>query len=319
MPTTSSPSRSTRASWPRGCVRCCARRPCRTGSATCWAVRQQGRRRRGAAGPVRRRPRWRATPRHRRCSPTFAATPPSPPSSRRRRRWTCLNSLPGRGERRRRSHGGTVADLLGDGVFAFFGAPVIHSDDPVRAVRAALGLQAAVMDLEIPTMPGVRLQTGIGITSGEVIAGNVGSETPDALRRRRRSGQRRGAAAGRRRPRADPRRRGHPDAVATTWCCSRTSAACGSPARATGSERSTCSVPASLSPGSRLCDLSGTARRRTRVSAGWARRRCRRWRGGPGGSPRRSRPGRPPRGPAAAAPTTPRRTPPGGPSRARRS
>lgn len=74
------------------------------------------------------------------------------------------------------SHGGTVADLLGDGVFAFFGAPVLHSNDPERAVRAALAMQAAVMRLEIPTMPGVRLQTGIGITSGEVIAGNVGSE-----------------------------------------------------------------------------------------------------------------------------------------------
>lgn len=71
--------------------------------------------------------------------------------------------------------GGTVGDLLGDGVFAFFGAPVMHSDDPVRAVRAAVAMQSAVMSLEIPTMEGVRLQTGIGITTGEVIAGNVGS------------------------------------------------------------------------------------------------------------------------------------------------
>ena len=52
----------------------------------------------------------------------------------------------------------------------------MHPDDPVRAVRAALAMQAAVMRLEIPTMEGVRLQTGIGITTGEVIAGNVGSE-----------------------------------------------------------------------------------------------------------------------------------------------
>jgi adenylate cyclase len=73
-------------------------------------------------------------------------------------------------------HGGTVADLLGDGVFAFFGAPVTHSNDPERAVRAALEMQSEVMLMEIPTMPGVRLQTGIGITSGQVIAGNVGSE-----------------------------------------------------------------------------------------------------------------------------------------------
>ncbi len=71
--------------------------------------------------------------------------------------------------------GGTVADLLGDGIFAFFGAPVMHADDPPRAVRAALAMQSAVASLDIPTMPGVRLQTGIGITTGEVIAGNVGS------------------------------------------------------------------------------------------------------------------------------------------------
>ena len=74
------------------------------------------------------------------------------------------------------TEGGTVADLLGDGVFSFFGAPVMHSNDSERAVRAALAMQVAVMRLEIPTMPGVRLQAGIGITSGEVIAGNIGSE-----------------------------------------------------------------------------------------------------------------------------------------------
>ena len=74
------------------------------------------------------------------------------------------------------AQGGTVADLLGDGVFAFFGAPVQHPDDPQRAVHAALATQAAVAALEIPSMPGIRLQAGIGITTGEVIAGNVGSE-----------------------------------------------------------------------------------------------------------------------------------------------
>jgi class 3 adenylate cyclase len=72
-------------------------------------------------------------------------------------------------------HGGAVADLLGDGVFAFFGAPILHSDDPERAVRAALDIQSGVKDLDIPSLPGVRLQAGIGITTGEVIAGNVGS------------------------------------------------------------------------------------------------------------------------------------------------
>ena len=72
--------------------------------------------------------------------------------------------------------GGTVADLLGDGIFAVLRCTMIHPDDPARAVRAALAMQAAVARLEIPSMPGVRLQTGIGITTGEVIAGNIGSE-----------------------------------------------------------------------------------------------------------------------------------------------
>jgi class 3 adenylate cyclase len=52
----------------------------------------------------------------------------------------------------------------------------MHSDDPRRAVLAALEVQAAVMRLETPWLPGVRLQTGVGITTGDVIAGNIGSE-----------------------------------------------------------------------------------------------------------------------------------------------
>jgi adenylate cyclase len=71
---------------------------------------------------------------------------------------------------------GTVADLLGDGIFAFFGAPVLHADDAKRAVLAALDLQAAVSAMKLPELPGVQLQTGIGVTTGEAIAGNIGSE-----------------------------------------------------------------------------------------------------------------------------------------------
>jgi adenylate cyclase len=73
-------------------------------------------------------------------------------------------------------HEGTVADFLGDGLVAFFGAPVLHADDPERAVRSALAMQREIMRLEIPTMPDVRLHLGIGVTTGDVIAGNVGSE-----------------------------------------------------------------------------------------------------------------------------------------------
>ena len=39
-------------------------------------------------------------------------------------------------------HGGTVAQLLGDGLLAFFGAPTAHEDDALRAVRAGLELVA---------------------------------------------------------------------------------------------------------------------------------------------------------------------------------
>jgi adenylate cyclase len=70
---------------------------------------------------------------------------------------------------------GTVADLLGDGVFAFFGAPVAHENDSHRAVEAAVVIQRAIAGLVIPEVPGVRLQLGVGIATGTVIAGNIGS------------------------------------------------------------------------------------------------------------------------------------------------
>ena len=41
-----------------------------------------------------------------------------------------------------KDYDGTIARLLGDAILAFFGAPVAHEDDPVRAVHAALGLLA---------------------------------------------------------------------------------------------------------------------------------------------------------------------------------
>jgi class 3 adenylate cyclase len=39
---------------------------------------------------------------------------------------------------------GTIAQLLGDGVLAFFGAPIAHEDDAERAIRAALDILAAI-------------------------------------------------------------------------------------------------------------------------------------------------------------------------------
>lgn len=73
-------------------------------------------------------------------------------------------------------HGGTVNQLLGDGVMALFGAPIEHDDDPRRAVAAALEMQLAVGALEIDGHPLVRLRMGIGINSGDVVVGHIGSE-----------------------------------------------------------------------------------------------------------------------------------------------
>jgi class 3 adenylate cyclase len=44
-------------------------------------------------------------------------------------------------------HGGTVEKFIGDAVMAVFGVPVLHEDDALRAVRAAVGLRDALADL----------------------------------------------------------------------------------------------------------------------------------------------------------------------------
>jgi class 3 adenylate cyclase len=73
-------------------------------------------------------------------------------------------------------HGGTVNQLLGDGVMCLFGAPVAHGDDAWRAVEAALDLQDESLAVAPPGLPDVRLSMGIGITTGDAIVGHIGSE-----------------------------------------------------------------------------------------------------------------------------------------------
>jgi len=74
---------------------------------------------------------------------------------------------------------GTIAQLLGDGVLAFFGAPVTHEDDPVRAVSAALAILASVGEyaVELKTKRRVEnFQMRVGLNTGLVVVGNIGSD-----------------------------------------------------------------------------------------------------------------------------------------------
>lgn len=68
---------------------------------------------------------------------------------------------------------GTVAQFLGDGILAFFGAPIAHEDDAQRAVRAALEIQDSVATLALDG--NIELRVRIGINTGPVIVGQVGS------------------------------------------------------------------------------------------------------------------------------------------------
>lgn len=76
---------------------------------------------------------------------------------------------------------GTLDKYIGDCVMAIFGAPVSRPDDPLRAVRVALDMKRRVGELKVQwrenaKMPEIeRFDIGIGIHTGEVIAGNIGN------------------------------------------------------------------------------------------------------------------------------------------------
>ena len=74
-------------------------------------------------------------------------------------------------------YGSTVAQWTGDGIMAVFGAPVTLEDHAIRACLAALGLQeeAARLAVEVRGRDGVDLRLRVGLNSGQVIAGEMGS------------------------------------------------------------------------------------------------------------------------------------------------
>ena len=76
------------------------------------------------------------------------------------------------------AHQGTIDEFIGDAILAVFGAPQHRDDDADRAVNCALAMQAAMAEIneqnQAEGLPAI--QTGIALNTGDVIAGNIGSE-----------------------------------------------------------------------------------------------------------------------------------------------
>jgi class 3 adenylate cyclase/tetratricopeptide (TPR) repeat protein len=70
-------------------------------------------------------------------------------------------------------HGGTVEKFIGDAVMAVFGVPVLHEDDALRAVRAAVGLHEALAGLnsELERDYGTTVTVRTGVNTGPVVTG----------------------------------------------------------------------------------------------------------------------------------------------------
>lgn len=73
---------------------------------------------------------------------------------------------------------GTIIEFIGDGIMAIFGAPIFFEDHATRAVVAAIEMQAKMEEVNQWNMEHgfPELQMGIGINTGDVVVGNIGSE-----------------------------------------------------------------------------------------------------------------------------------------------
>jgi adenylate cyclase len=73
-------------------------------------------------------------------------------------------------------NGGTIDKFIGDAVMAFWGAPAPNPDHAVDCCRAALASLKAIRELDLVDDENQRIEIRIGINSGDMLVGNIGSE-----------------------------------------------------------------------------------------------------------------------------------------------
>jgi adenylate cyclase len=73
---------------------------------------------------------------------------------------------------------GTIDEFMGDGILVLFGAPIAREDDEQRAIACAIEMQLAIRQVneQMHKWGHSDLEMGIGINTGEVVVGNIGSE-----------------------------------------------------------------------------------------------------------------------------------------------
>jgi class 3 adenylate cyclase len=77
------------------------------------------------------------------------------------------------------AHGGNVNQMQGDGLMSFFGAPVSYPDHARRAVESALEIrkQLEAYNAEQEQNGGIKIEIGVGIATGRVVAGYAGTQS----------------------------------------------------------------------------------------------------------------------------------------------
>lgn len=75
-------------------------------------------------------------------------------------------------------YGGTIEEIVGDGLVIVFNAPVLQEDHPLLAVRCALEMQLAMPEINQRNLEigYPRVDMGIGVNTGDVVVGNIGSD-----------------------------------------------------------------------------------------------------------------------------------------------